>query len=109
MKLIVIDMPNALVDDELDTYEGFTENVATIIAAARENHIEVIHVQHDGGPGSGFSPGDEAFEIAVHGAAGGQASDDRRSADECLHRRERIVRVRAGVSRDRSRGDEFHV
>ena len=64
MKLIVIDMQNALVDDELYNYEGFTENVATIIAAARENHIEVIHVQHDGGPGSGFSPGDEAFEIA---------------------------------------------
>ena len=35
-----------------------------IIEAARENAVEVIYVQHDAGPGTGFSVGDEAFEIA---------------------------------------------
>ena len=29
-----------------------------------ENDVEVIYVQHDAGPGTGFSMGDEAFEIA---------------------------------------------
>ena len=32
--------------------------------SARKNHVEVIYIQHDDGPGSGFSIGDEAFEIA---------------------------------------------
>ena len=64
MKLIVIDMQKALMDDELYNFEGFLANVAKVIEAARENRAEVIYVQHDGGPGSGFSRGDEAFEIA---------------------------------------------
>ncbi len=64
MKLIVIDMQNALLDDELYNLNGLTENIVKIIAAARENHVEVIYVQHDAGPDTGFSVGDEAFEIA---------------------------------------------
>ena len=64
MKLIVVDMQNALMDDELYDYEGFVENVVKLVAAAREHGAEVIYVQHDAGPGSGFSEGDEAFEIA---------------------------------------------
>ena len=63
MKLIVIDMQNALMDDELYDFEGFLSNVVTIVRTARENHVEVIFVQHDAGPGTGFSVGDEAFEI----------------------------------------------
>ncbi len=35
-----------------------------IIDAARTNNVEVIYVQHDDGPGSGFSVGDVDFEIA---------------------------------------------
>lgn len=35
-----------------------------IIESARKNNVEVIYVQHDDGPGTGFSVGDEAFEIA---------------------------------------------
>ena len=64
MKLIVIDMQKALMDDELYNRDGLLKNVASIIAAARENGVEVIYVQHDAGPGTGFSVGDEAFEIA---------------------------------------------
>ena len=64
MKLIVIDMQKALMDDELYNYPALVENVAKVIAAARASGVEVIYVQHDAGPGSGFSAGDEAFEIA---------------------------------------------
>ena len=64
MKLIVIDMQKALMDDELYHRDGLLKNVAALIAAARENGVEVIYVQHDAGPGTGFSVGDEAFEIA---------------------------------------------
>ena len=63
MKLIVIDMQKALMDDELYDLGGLLERVAKLIETARENGIEVIYVQHDAGPGTGFSVGDEAFEI----------------------------------------------
>ena len=64
MKLIVIDMQKALLDDELYNLNGLLENVSKLIEAARANHVEVIYVQHDAGEGSGVSVGDEAFEIA---------------------------------------------
>ena len=64
MKLIVIDMQKALMDDELYNLNGLLENISKLIEAARTNHVEVIYVQHDAGEGSGFSVGDEAFEIA---------------------------------------------
>ena len=64
MKLIVIDMQKALLDDELYNLNGLLENVSKLIEAARANRVEVIYVQHDAGEGSGFSVGDEAFEIA---------------------------------------------
>ena len=68
MKLIVIDMQKALMDDELYNLHGLLENVGRIIAAAREKGIEVIFVQHDAGPGTGFSVGDEGFEITDEAA-----------------------------------------
>ena len=64
MKLIVIDMQKALLDDELYNLNGLLDNVSKLIEAARANRVEVIYVQHDAGEGSGFSVGDEAFEIA---------------------------------------------
>ena len=64
MKLIVIDMQKALLADELYNVENVIANVRKLIETARENGIEVIFVQHDAGEGTGFSAGDEAFEIA---------------------------------------------
>lgn len=64
MKLIVMDVQKGLLDDELYQRDSLLENTAKIIAAARANHVEVIYVQHDDGPDSGMTPGDEAFEIA---------------------------------------------
>ncbi len=64
MKLIVIDMQKALMDDELYDFEAFLNRVVKTVRTAREHGIEVIFVQHDAGAGTGFSVGDEAFEIA---------------------------------------------
>ncbi|MBR5409505.1 MAG: cysteine hydrolase [Clostridia bacterium] len=63
MILLVIDMQKALVDDELYGYETLVDGVVRLVDAARENNVEVIFVQHDAGPGSGFSAGDEGFEL----------------------------------------------
>ena len=64
MKLIAMDLQKGLVNEHLYNFQHFFENTVRIIDAARENGIEVIYVQHDDGPGSGFTQGDEAFEIA---------------------------------------------
>lgn len=64
MKLIVIDMQKALLDDELYNRGVLLETVAALIKAARENHVEVVYVQHDAGPDSGMTAGDEGFAIA---------------------------------------------
>ena len=64
MKLLVIDMQKDLLVDELYDHVGVIANVSKLIAAARENNVEVVYVQHDAGEGSGFSVGDEGFEIA---------------------------------------------
>lgn len=64
MKLIVIDMQKALMDDDLYDRDGLIANVAKVVETARENGVEVIYVQHDAGPGTGFSVGDEDFMIA---------------------------------------------
>ena len=64
MILLVIDMQKALVDDELYAFDTFMDRTVRLIGAARERGVEVIYVQHDAGPGSGLSAGDEGFEIA---------------------------------------------
>lgn len=64
MKLIVMDMQKALMDDELYNLSGLLENTVSIIDTARKYGVEVIYVQHDAGAGTGFSVGDRGFEIA---------------------------------------------
>ena len=64
MKLLVIDVQKGITDEELYAYDSFIVNVQKLIETARMNGVEVIYVQHDDGPGSGFSVGDEAFEIS---------------------------------------------
>ena len=63
MILIVVDMQKGLVDEDLYAFDTFTERTTQLVDAARKNHVEVIFVQHDAGPNSGMSIGDEAFEI----------------------------------------------
>lgn len=63
MILLVIDMQKGLVDEELYAYDTFIDRTVQLIDAARKSNVEVIFVQHDAGPDSGMSVGDEAFEI----------------------------------------------
>lgn len=64
MILLVVDMQKALTEDgELYDAEAFMDRNIRLIEAARKNNVEVIFVQHDAGEGSGFSVGDEDFEI----------------------------------------------
>lgn len=63
MKVLVIDVQKGITDDRLYDFDHLIKNIKCIIENARKNHIEVIYVQHDDGAGTGFSIGDEEFEI----------------------------------------------
>lgn len=63
MVLLVIDVQKGITDDRLYDYNGFIFNITKLIDEARQNGVEVIYVRHDDGEGSGFSLGDEDFEI----------------------------------------------
>ena len=64
MVILVIDIQKGITDSRLYNYESFLDNTIKLLDAARKNHVEVIYIQHDDGPGTGFSLGDEDFEIA---------------------------------------------
>ena len=63
MVLLVIDVQKGITDERLFDFESFVRNIKQLITKSRERGIEVIYVQHDDGPGTGFSVGDEDFEI----------------------------------------------
>ena len=63
MILLVVDMQKGLVDEDLYAFDTIIDRTVRLVDAARKNNIEVIFVQHDAGPGSGMSVGDEDFEI----------------------------------------------
>ncbi len=63
MILLVVDAQKGIVDSRLFAYQKFVRNVKQLIAAARAHGVEVVHVQHDDGPGTGFSIGDDEFEV----------------------------------------------
>ncbi len=63
MILLVVDMQKGIVDEDLYAFDTFMDRTVRLIGTARNNRVEVIHVQHDAGPGSGLSAGDETFEI----------------------------------------------
>ena len=63
MILLVIDTQKGITNENLYKFDRFKINVSTLISEARKNGTEVVFVRHDDGPGSGFSVGDEAYEI----------------------------------------------
>ena len=63
MILLLIDIQKGITDERLFAFEEFKNNVSYLLKIARRSGVEVIHVRHDDGEGSGFSQGDEAFEI----------------------------------------------
>lgn len=63
MVLLVIDTQKGITNSNLFEFEKITGNIRTLIEKARQNNVEVVYVQHDDGPGSGFTKGDLDFEI----------------------------------------------
>ena len=63
MILLVVDMQKCLVVEELYGFETLLDRTVRLVQAARNNGVEVVFVQHDAGPGTGLSEGDEGFEI----------------------------------------------
>ena len=61
--LLVIDTQKGITDSRLFAFERVKSNIKTLIEKARKSGIEIVFVQHDDGEGSGFSVGDEDFEI----------------------------------------------
>ena len=64
MILLVIDIQKGITDSRLYNFDSFIKETQRIIDSARRNNVEIIYVQHDDGPGTGFSVGDWDFEIA---------------------------------------------
>ena len=63
MVLLVIDTQKGITDSRLYCFEKLRANIKTLIAKARESGVEVVYVRHDDGPGTGFSVGDDEFQI----------------------------------------------
>lgn len=63
MTLLVIDTQVGITDSRLYGFEALRSNIKALIAQARERGVEVVYVRHDDGPGTGFSVGDEEFQI----------------------------------------------
>lgn len=63
MTLLVIDTQVGITDSRLYGFEALRGNIKALIARARESGAEVIYVRHDDGPGTGFSVGDDEFQI----------------------------------------------
>ncbi len=64
MIVLAIDIQKGITDERLYLFSQFISNTVKVLDTARENGVEVIYFQHDDGPGTGFSIGDEDFEIA---------------------------------------------
>ncbi len=63
MILLVVDTQKGITDERLHEFEKLKRNIRTLISAARKNGVEVVYVRHDDGPGTGFSAGDDEFDI----------------------------------------------
>lgn len=65
MKLLVIDVQNAVYTPALYAYARFTDTLTLLMQTARGNGTEIIHIRHDDGAGQPLSAGSPGFEIAA--------------------------------------------
>ena len=63
MILLVVDTQKLITNSNLYHFDVFENAVKTLIAAARENNVEVIYVRHDDGAGEELTKGTSGFEI----------------------------------------------
>ena len=52
MVLLVVDTQKAITNADLYNFDVFENSVKRLIAAARENSVEVIYIRHDDGAGT---------------------------------------------------------
>lgn len=63
MVLLVVDTQKLITTPDLYNFNAFEDAVIKLIAAARENNVEVIYVRHDDGAGAELTKGTPGFEI----------------------------------------------
>ncbi len=63
MVLLVVDTQKLITNPKLYNFNVFENAVKALIAAARENGVEVIYVRHDDGAGAELTKGTSGFEI----------------------------------------------
>lgn len=63
MVLLVVDAQRLITNATLYNFAVFENSVKSLIAAARENYVEVIYVRHDDGDGAALTKGTPDFEI----------------------------------------------
>lgn len=63
MVLLVVDTQKLITNSDLYNFSAFENAVKTLIAAARENNVEVIYVRHDDGASAELTKGTHGFEI----------------------------------------------
>ncbi len=63
MILLVVDTQKGCFNDDLYAFDTVRNNIKQLITTARENHIEVVYVQHDDGPGTDLDKGTDNYEI----------------------------------------------
>ena len=63
MVLLVVDTQKLITTLDLYNFNAFEDAVKTLIAATRENNVEVVYVRHDDGVGAELTKGAPGFEI----------------------------------------------
>lgn len=63
MVLLVVDAQRGITNTELYQFQLFKSHVRELIELARQNHVEVVFVRHDDGPGTVLTKGAPGFEI----------------------------------------------
>lgn len=63
MVLLVVDTQKGCFDERLFAFKTVRDNIKRLINVARENHVEVIYVQHDDGPGTELDKTADNYEI----------------------------------------------
>ena len=61
--LLIVDVQHGLIDADPYNTKGLIQNIQTLIQNARENDVEIIYIQHNGGASSGLERGSKGWEI----------------------------------------------
>jgi len=52
--LLIVDVQHGLIDADPYNTKGLIQNIQTLIQSARENEVEIIYIQHNGGATTTF-------------------------------------------------------